>query len=184
MDDKQIIALLFDRVQGAIEALDQRFGKRLYATAMNILGSPRDAEECVNDTYLALWNAIPPERPDPLCAYTYRIGRNTALKRFRQNTAQMRNSAYDLSLDELADCIPDDSLWDTLDARELGRSIDRFLTSQSRENRAIFLRRYWFGDSVKRIAKDTGIREGTISVRLNRIRSALKDYLHKEGYFL
>lgn len=96
----------------------------------------------------------------------------------------MRGSAYDLSLDELAGCIPDESVWETLDARELGRSIDRFLGTVSKENRSLFLRRYWFGDSVKQIAKDSGIREGTVSVRLSRIRSALKDYLYKEGYFL
>ena len=184
MDDKRIIELLFARAEAAIEAMAQKFGSRLYGIAMNILRSPRDAEECVNDTYLALWNTIPPERPDPLCAYTYRIGRNTALKKLRSDTAQIRDSSYDLSLDELAGCIPDDSIWDTLDARELGRSIDRFLTTQSKENRVIFLKRYWFGDSVKQIANDTALKEGTVSVRLNRIRNALKDYLYKEGYSL
>jgi RNA polymerase sigma-70 factor (ECF subfamily) len=184
MEDRQIIELLFSRAEIAIDALAKKFGKRLYSLTMNILHSGRDAEECVNDTYLILWNKIPPERPDPLSAYTYRIGRNTALKKLRANTAQARNSAYDLSLDELAECIPDDSLWDVLDARELGRSIDHFLSKQSLENRSIFIKRYWYGDSVKHIAKDTGIREGTISVRLNRMRAALKDYLCKEGYFL
>ena len=184
MDDAHIIKLLFDRSESAISALARRFGARLHAIAMNILRSTRDAEECVNDTYLALWNAIPPERPDPLCAYTYRIGRNTALNRLRSNTALMRDSSYDLSLDELAGCIPDDSVWESLDVRELGRCIDRFLDTQGRESRVIFLRRYWFGDSVQQIAKDCGIRAGTVSVRLNRIRNALKDYLYKEGYFI
>lgn len=183
MDDSHIIQLLFERAEAAIDALAQRFGKQLYRIAMNILSSPQDAEECVNDTYLALWNAIPPEKPDPLCAYTYRIGRNTAIKKHRSNTAQMRNSTYDLSLDELAGCIPDDSIWETLDARELGRSIDSFLDTLNQENRIIFLRRYWFGDSVKDIAKGRGISAGTVSVRLNRMRGALKDYLYKEGYF-
>lgn len=184
MDDRQILQLLFDRVEAAIDALARRFGPRLYTIAMNILCSARDAEECVNDTYLALWNAIPPERPDPLCAYTYRIGRNIALKKQRDTTAQIRNSTYDLSLDELADCIADDSLWETLDARELGRSIDRFLDTQAKENRVIFLRRYWFGDSVKAIARDMGMKESAISVRLNRLRHALKHHLSKEGYDL
>lgn len=184
MDDRHIIQLLFDRAEAAIDALARRFGSRLYAIAMNILCSSRDAEECVNDTYLALWNAIPPAQPDPLCAYAYRIGRNTALKKLRDNTAQVRNSAYDLSLDELADCIADDSLWETLDARELGRSIDRFLDLQTKENRVIFLRRYWFGDSIKDISRDLGMKEGTVSVRLNRLRSALKGHLSKEGFEL
>lgn len=184
MDDTRIIDLLFARAESAIDALAKRFGSRLHAIAMNILCSSRDAEECVNDTYLVLWNTIPPERPDPLCAYTYRVGRNIALKKLRSNTAQIRNSAYDLSLDELAGCIPDDRLWETLDAKELGRCIDRFLDTLPKENRAIFLRRYWFGDSVKQIAKYTALKEGTVSVRLSRIRSALKDYLYKEGYSL
>ncbi len=184
MDDAKIIKLLFARAETAIDALAHRFGAQLYRIAMNILRSPRDAEECVNDTYLALWNAIPPERPDPLCAYTYRTGRNIALKKRRSNTAKMRDSTYDLSLDELAGCIPDDRLWETLDAKELGRAIDRFLDTQSKENRILFVKRYWFGDSVKQIAGDTGLRDGTVSVRLNRIRNALKGYLQKEGYFI
>ena len=184
MEDRAIIQLLFDRAEAAIDALARRFGRRLYQIAMNILCSSRDAEECVNDTYLALWNAIPPQRPDPLCAYTYRVGRNTALKKLRVNTAHTRNSAYDVSLDELAGCIGDDSAWEALDARELGRAIDRFLDTQSRDNRVIFLRRYWFGDSVKDIARAMAITEGAVSVRLNRTRGALKHYLNKEGYFL
>ena len=184
MEDTAIIQLLFDRAETAIDALARRFGRRLHQIAMNILSSARDAEECVNDTYLALWNAIPPERPDPLCAYTYRVGRNTALKRLRSNTAQLRNSAYDLSLDELAGCISDESAWQALDARELGRAIDRFLDTQSRDSRVIFLRRYWFGDSVKDIARAIAMSEGAVSVRLSRVRNALKDYLNKEGYFL
>jgi RNA polymerase sigma-70 factor (ECF subfamily) len=96
----------------------------------------------------------------------------------------MRNTAYDLSLDDLSGCIADDLLWETLDARELGRTIDRFLDTQSKENRILFVKRYWFGDSVKQIAVDTGLREGTVSVRLSRIRNALKDYLYKEGYVI
>ncbi len=184
MEDRTIIKLLFDRAEAAIDALAQRFGRRLHQIAMNILCSDRDAEECVNDTYLALWNAIPPQQPDPLCAYVYRVGRNTALKKLRGNTSQMRNSAYDVSLDELAGCMGDDSAWEALDARELGRAIDRFLSTQSRDSRVIFLRRYWFGDSVKDIARAMAMTEGAVSVRLNRTRSALKHYLNKEGYFL
>lgn len=184
MEDRAIIKLLFDRAEAAIDALAMRFGRRLHQIAMNILCSDRDAEECVNDTYLALWNAIPPQQPDPLCAYTYRVGRNIALKKLRANRAQMRLSAYDVSLDELAGCVGDDSAWETLDAKELGRAIDRFLDTQSKSSRVIFLRRYWFGDSVKDIARTMAMTEGAVSTRLNRTRSALKHYLNKEGYFL
>lgn len=149
---------------------------------MNILGSRQDAEECVNDTYLAIWNVIPPQRPDPLPPYIYRTGRNIALKRLRDNSAQKRNSAYDASLDELAFCIPVGTLEETLDARALGQAIDRFLDTVSQESRVIFLRRYWFGDSIKEIAKGLGMQENTVSVHLSRTRSKLKDYLTEEGF--
>ena len=184
MEDRAIIQLLFDRAEAAIDALARRFGPRLHQIAMNILCSTRDAEECVNDTYLALWNAIPPERPDPLCAYAYRPGRNIALKKLRANTAQRRSSTYDVSLEELAGCIAEDSLWQTMDAKELGWAIDRFLDTQSRDSRVIFLRRYWFGDSVRDIARAMAMSEGAVSARLSRSRAALKYYLNKEGYFL
>ena len=184
MNDRHILQLLLSRTERAIEAMASAYGKRLYGIARNILGSNRDAEECVNDTYLALWNAIPPEEPDPLCAYAYRTGRNVALKRLRSNTAAIRCADYDLSLEELADCIPDGDLWEQMEARELGRLLDRFLDTQSKANRVVFLRRYWFGDSVKNIARNLGLKESTVSARLSRTRSALKDYLNKEGYTL
>lgn len=183
MDDKKILQLFFDRAEGAIEALDRKIGKLLYRIAMNILGDHREAEECVSDTYLALWNTIPPEHPDLLTAYACRVGRNTALKRLRSNTARRRDSQWDLSLDELADCIPDRSAEDLLQARELGRSINRFLGTLSEENRTLFLRRYWFGDSLQQIARVTGLRENTAAVRLSRIRDALKEHLIREGSY-
>lgn len=182
MDDRQIIKLLFDRAEGAIDALEKKFGKGLRRMAMNILSDPQDAEECVNDTYLALWRAIPPAQPDPLSAYAYKVGRNLALKKLRSRTTQKR-SGYELSLDELAGCIPDDAAQDAIDARELGRAIDRYLATLSSENRILFLRRYWFGDSIKDLSATLGLAENTLSVRLNRIRAGLKKHLSKEGYF-
>lgn len=183
MEDRKILALLWDRAEQAIEALAEKYGSRLYQTAMNILDCHQDALECVNDAYFALWNAIPPQRPDPLAGFVLRVGRNTALKRLRWETAGKRNSAYDASLDELAGCLPGGTLEDAWDAKALGQSIDRFLGAQSRENRVIFLRRYWFGDSVKEISQTLGLQQNAVSVRLNRLRAKLKDYLTKEGYF-
>ena len=182
MEDNHIIKLLFARSESAIAALAKRFGSRLLSLAVNILGSHRDAEECVSDTYLALWNIIPPEHPQPLAPYVYKVGRYIALKRLRSNNAQMRCSAYDLSLDELAGCLPDDSTERTLQARELGRAIDRFLNRQSKSSRVIFLRRYWFGDGIEEISKAMGLSPGAVTTRLSRTRSALKDYLEQEGY--
>ena len=184
MEDKKILDLLWNRIESAIDALAKKFGKRLLYTAMNILGNPQDAEEAVNDTYMALWNTIPPERPDPLSGYVHRTGRNVALKKQRYLTAQKRRSQYDVSLEELADVLPGPYMEDLLDARELGLAIGRFLDTVSKENRILFLRRYWFGDSVKHLAKATGLSENTISVRLSRLRSQLKSYLmDKEGFF-
>ena len=182
MEDRYIVALFLRRAETAIAAVAKKYGIRLTALAQNILADRRDAEEAVSDTYLALWNTIPPQEPDPLSAYSFRICRNISLNKYRANTAQMRNAAYDLSLEELADCIPDTAMDETLTARALGRTIDAFLTAQSRETRVIFLRRYWFGDSIKDIARSLGMKESAVSTRLSRTRSALNLYLIKEGY--
>jgi RNA polymerase sigma-70 factor (ECF subfamily) len=182
MEDKRIFQLLWQRAEAAIEAMTKQYGPRLYRTAMNILGRHEDAEETVSDTYLAVWDAIPPETPDPLSGYIYKTGRNLALKRLRHNMAQKRNSHYDLSLDELAGTLSGVTLEETADARALGRAIDAFLDTLNKENRIIFLRRYWFGDSVQQIAIDRGMKENAVSVRLNRIREKLRIYLTKEGY--
>lgn len=179
MDDAQIMELLWRRSEGAVSALNERFGPRLYRTAMNLLCNHHDAEECVNDTYLAVWKAIPPKRPEPLSAYVYRTGRNIALNRLRTNMAQKRGSCP-LSLEELTGCIPAPCLED---GRALGQAIDTWLDTLSQDNRVIFLRRYWFGDSVKDIAKTFAMTENAVSVRLNRTRDNLKAYLIKEGYY-
>ena len=182
MEHRYITDLLFERSENAIAAMAEHFGKRLYAIALNILSIPQDAEETVSDTYLAVWNAVPPKRPYPLSAFVYRVGRNLALKRLRRETAQKRNSSYDLSLEELENCIPSRALEDSVDARTLGHTIDRFLGTLPGQTRAIFLRRYWFGDSVKDIAASLGLRENTVTVRLSRTRDKLRTYLQKEGY--
>ena len=99
MEDRKIVKLLFARAENAISELSRRFGKQLYRISYNILGNQMDAQECINDTYFALWNAIPPVSPDPLAPYVYRTGRNTALKRLHRETAQKRDSRYDVSLE-------------------------------------------------------------------------------------
>ena len=177
-----ILELLWQRSEQGLTALARQFGNRLYQTAINILGIHRDAEECVNDTYLAIWNAIPPSKPEPLAPFVYRTGRNIAINRLRANNA-LKRSGYELSLEELSDCIAGPEMWQTLDARALGRSIDAFLSTLSRENRVIFLRRYWFGDSVKDIATAASLSENAVSVRLRRTRDRLKAHLTKEGFY-
>lgn len=182
MGQDPILSMLLRRSEEAIGAMTDRFGRRLMTTAMNILGTREDAEEAVSDTYLAIWNSIPPKIPEPLEPYVYRVGRNLALKKLRLNTAQKRNTAYDLALTELEGYIPGGALEERIDARALGQAIDRFLDTIPKENRTIFLRRYWFGDSVKEIGKNFGLRENTVTVRLNRTRERLRTYLQKEGF--
>ena len=183
MEDKQLIRLLFERAERAIDILSQRFGGRLYRTAMNILGNPQDAEEAVSDTYLAVWKTIPPRQPEPLAPFVYRIGRNIAMTRLRDQSAQKRQSGYDLSLEELAGSIAGPDLWEQIDGRELGRKIDSFLDTLSPDSRRIFLRRYWFGDPVTDIAKAFGMTQSAVSVRLSRTRDKLKSFLIKEGFY-
>ena len=182
MEEKRIFQLLWQRAESAIEATTARYGPRLYRTAMNILGRHEDAEETVSDTYLAVWNAIPPEKPDPLSGYIYKTGRNLALKRLRHDAAQKRCRDYDLSLEELEGCIGSASLQDEIDARLLGRAIDHFLDTVPANARVLFLRRYWFGDSVKDIAKSRGMTQNAVSVTLSRTREKLRAYLNKEGF--
>ncbi len=184
MEDTQILSLLLGRSEQALRALAEKFGKGLYRLAMNILGSPRDAEETVNDTYLALWNAIPPLKPDPLTPYVYRTGRNQALKKLKALTAQKRDGRYDLCLEELGDILPGGSLEAVLDAKALGQAINRFLSQQSKENRVLFVRRYWFGDSVAELSRHTRMNPGAISTRLSRMRSTLREHLEKEEIYL
>ena len=183
MDDKTLLQLLFDRSQEAIPALQARFGTRLFQTAHNILNDRQDAEEVVNDTYLALWDAIPPQRPEPLGGYVHRVGWNLALKKLRFLSAQKRSSKYDLSLEELSQVLPGGSLEEVLDARMLGKAIDSFLDQLSKADRVLFVRRYWFADSVRELAKQRGITENALSVRLSRLRKQLKAYLIREGFW-
>lgn len=177
MEDRKILSLLLQRAECAIDALQEKFGKLIYRICLNILQSHQDAQECTNDTYLALWNAIPPAKPDPLIPYVCRTGRNVALNRLRADSAQKLGRGYTLSLEELAEYIPDRCMEETVSAHALGRAIDDFLAGQSRENRVLFLRRYWFGDSVAEAAKQLGISANTASVRLLRTREKLKQYL-------
>ena len=184
MQDEKILELLFARAECSIEALRDRFGRGLSSLATSILGNRQDAEEAVNDTYLALWDAIPPARPQPLAPYVYKVCRHTALNKPRSRTAEKRNSDYDLSLEELAEVLPGGTLEEQLDARALGRSINAFLDTLSSNDRWLFVRRYWFGDCIGDLARQQLTTPGNLSVRLHRIRQKLKDYLNKEGFFL
>ena len=151
-------------------------GKGLYNEAL------RDAEECVNDAYLGTWTANPPQRPDPLLTFLCRIVRNLSIMRYHANTATKRNSAYDIALGELENCLSSGiTVVVEVERKLLVQTIEDFLDTLSRDSRVIFMRRYWFSDSYAEIAKQVGISEKTVSVRLTRIRNQLREHLTKEG---
>ena len=182
MEDGRIIELFFERSEQAIAGLSEKYGSTCLRIAENILNDRLDAEECVNDAYLAVWNAVPPEKPEALLSYVCRIVRNLALKKHRANTAVKRNSRSDVALDEIADCLPSASdVESEFESERAAESINAFLDSLDKESRALFVRRYWFSDAVNDIAADFGKSGHYVSVRLSRIRKKLKKYLEKEG---
>ena len=178
MNDERIIELFFERSEQAIKELDGKYGKVFHSLSFKILNNHQDAEECVNDSYLGTWNTIPPAKPNPLLAFVCKIVRNISLKRYEQNTATKRNSYYDVAMDELQDCLTSTTtVEEETEERELTKIIESFLNSLSKENRVIFLRRYWFSDTYADIAKQVGLTENNVSVRLTRIRKELREYL-------
>lgn len=178
MNDERITELFFERSELAIKELDSKYGRILYSLSYNILGSKEDAAECVNDTYLGVWNAIPPAKPTHLLSFVCKIAKNLSLKRYAKNSAKKRNSVYDAALDELENSLASDLTADNeIELAEVTRAIESFLDSLSKENRVIFVRRYWFSDSYSDISKRVGLSEKTVSVRLLRIREKLRSYL-------
>lgn len=185
LDDKSIIELFFGRSEKALEELDSKYGKLCHKLSHNILNNRQDAEECVNDAYLSVWNAIPPAKPAPLRAYLCKVVRNLSLKSYYKKTAEKRNSAYDIAIQELEDCLSaPDTVEAELETKELKRMIESFLDTLSEENCVIFLRRYWFSDSYAEIAERVGISEKSVSMRLVRIRNQLKQYLIKREVYV
>lgn len=185
MLDEEIIGLFFERSEQALKELETKYGKMCLQTSYNILGNLSDAEECVNDSYLGVWNAIPPAKPNPLLTYVLKIVRNLSLNRYHKNMAQKRNSSYDLAVEELADfLVAPDSIESIMETKELTLAIEQFLDTLKEQNRVIFIRRYWFYDDYEQIAKKVGISEKNVSVRLTRLRKQLKDYLEERGNLL
>lgn len=184
MEDSKIIDLFFLRSDMAIAELEKKYGALCKKLAFRILNNTQDAEECVNDAYLAVWSNIPPNRPDPLRAYLCRIVRNLSIKKYKVNTAEKRNSFYDISLEELAECIPArETVEDQWKAKELGKELDAFLGTLDQKSRILFLRRYWYSESLAELASEFQITEHNAAVRLSRIRAKLRKYLSKEDIF-
>ena len=185
MEDETIIGLYLKRDEEAIHASSLKYGALLKSVAYRILNNSADAEECENDAYFAAWNAIPPAQPKSLAAFLGRIVRNHALNRYDYYTADKRNRAFDLILSELSECIPArDTAEGSLEEGETAEHINRFLKHADSAKRAVFVRRYWYSDTIKDIALRYHFSESKVKSMLMRTRSGLKKYLDKEGVTL
>jgi RNA polymerase sigma-70 factor (ECF subfamily) len=183
LEDERILDLFFERSEQAIEELSQKYGRIMLKISKNTLGSQRDAEECVNDAYLGVWNAIPPARPKPLLAFVCRIVRNVSINRRVKNEALKRGGNYAACAEELDSVLPSaGGPEEHIDAAALSSSIDGFLAKLPDTDRMLFIRRFFYMDSYEELADASGIREGTIRTRLSRVRNKLKDHLKKEGF--
>ena len=178
MKDQDIIDLFFARDERAIAETARQYGRACMQVSMNILQSRSDAEECVNDTYLKTWNAIPPTRPDSLCAFVCRIARNLSLNRLRDLRREKRARDMTLPLDELENCIPSSME----DASELADLLNGFLAELEESDRAIFMGRYWFSYPVEELAEAVKLAPKTVYKRLCKTRERLRAYLAERGY--
>ena len=183
LEDAIILELFWNRSENAVKETAVKYGKYCTGISMQILHSESDAEECVNDTWLHAWNSIPPSRPSILKAYLGKITRNLSLDRWKHNTAQKRGgSQVDLMLEELGDCIPSaDSVQMEVETKVIAELINRFLKEQSAMNRWLFVRRYWYGDSITELSQKSKMTESYVKTQLFRLRQKLKDRLEKEG---
>lgn len=183
MDDKSIIDLFWQRDETAIEETDRKYGQRCGAIARGILSDTMAAEECVNDSYLALWQAIPPQRPRLFPAFLFRIVRNISFDRVKERLARKRGGGETaLIYEELSECLASDfSVEHELEAAELKEQINRFLFTLSKKDRLIFSSRYWLLLPIAEISKRLGCREGRVKTSLYRSRKKLHTALEKEG---
>lgn len=182
MTDGQIIELFFLRDERAIAETARAYGAFCGRVAANLLDSREDAEECVLDAYHAAWRRIPPERPASLKAFLGRITRNLSVSRFRAQRAKKRGGGMELLLSELEDCVPSpDTVERELEARQLSALISAWLDTLSPDDRALFVRRYWYGDGVGALARECGATQNGMAQRMLRLRRGLRAALEAEG---
>lgn len=182
MDDCTIVNLYWFRNPEAISRSCEKYGNYCRAVARNILPDRRDTEECVNDTWLKAWNAMPDDRPSLLAQYLGKITRNLALTRWRASRTEKRGGGeLPLVLEELAECVSSADTLQAVEAAELGESINRFLRTLPRRECDLFLRRYWFAEPASEIARRYGMRQNTVRTILFRSRKKLQCHLEKEG---
>lgn len=186
MEDQEIIALYWNRDQRAIAETSEKYGAFLQTIAWNVLRNHSDADECVNDTYLRTWNAIPPSQPSAFRVWLGRITRNLSLDRWKQaNAAKRGGTETELLLEELDACVLSPHETEkAMEAREIAALISEFLRGLPVETRIIFLRRYWYGDSISAIAERLHCTQGKVKSTLFRTRNALKAYLEEKEVLL
>lgn len=184
LDDNKIIGLLYERSEKGLDAIQRKYGQTMFGIANGICGNRQDAEEVVNDALQAVWRSIPPQYPDPLSSYVFRIVRNLSLTRVRTRTAAKRSGVV-LPLDELTEAIvagePRNEGDEALDSKQISDAINDFLSRQDRTGRVIFVRRYWYSDDVADIAKAVGLSRVAVSARLSRMRDRLSRHLKENG---
>lgn len=181
MDDLLIIELYFGRDEKAIIETDKKYGRLCFSVAINILGNDEDSEECVNDTYLSVWNKIPPTRPNNFMAFICKITRNLSLKKLDYNKAMKRTSELSVSFTELEDILPDKNIMPDVENEEIGKKISEFLRHEKADARNVFIRKYWFFDSVSDIAARYSFTESKVKNMLYHSRNKLRKYLEREG---
>ncbi len=181
MEDQQIVALYFARNEQAIRETEAKYGRLCYQISYNILKNEEDSEECVSDTYLTVWKKIPPAKPSYLKAFVCKIARNLSLKKLEFNTAWKRNQGMVVPLSELEEVIPDSHFNPDVSDEEAGKLISDFLWKEKEEARNVFLRRYWYLDSIRDIAERYSYTESKVKNMLYHTRNRLREYLKKEG---
>lgn len=184
MDDQQIVALYWERDEQAIAESERKYGRYCHTVAYNILNDRSDAEECVNDTWVGAWNAMPPHRPMRLSVFLGKITRNLAIDRYHAAGAKKRGWRAALVFDELEECIPDISGSNPVEEIALRDALNAFLRRLPRESRVIFLQRYFYFCPIKKIAANLQIGQSKVKVTLHRVREELKQYLEQEGIVL
>ena len=187
-EDIKIIDLLFQRNESGLSQIEAKY-KNLYKSILaKLLSNGEDVEECENDVLLAVWNSIPPNRPENLSAYICKIARNVSINKFKYNTRTKRSKGYITAIEELSECIPDKAAEGSFDKKaeqkEISEAISDFLRGMDAETRILFIRRYFYLESVTELSKRYGISENRISVKLFRTRAKLHKYLEKEGIFI
>jgi len=181
MNDLEIVKLYFERNEKAIKETDAKYGKLCHSIANNILNNEQDAQECVNDTYIGLWNAIPPTIPNNFTFFVCKIARNLSLKRLQMLTRQKRSATVVVSIEELAEVLPDANIAGDMSEGDIAKAISEFLRNENEDVRNVFMRKYYFFDSISDIAKRYAFTESKVKSMLYHTRIKLKEYLIKEG---